>query len=150
DMPITTRASAGQIVRSGPECAGRGLCSTAYTIHCARCCRDSQGGPMPVPAVTNQAATNQLLARLSDSERVLLKPSSVELQFKEPILEQGKPVNYVYFVDRGVVSQVIDLEQGDTIETGTIGREGMVGLSVLFHSGKSPGRALCQIPGAAT
>src|SRR5690349_5921586 len=68
--------------------------------------------------------------------------------FKQPLVEQGKPVDSVYFVESGVVSVVTDLEEGTTIETGTIGNEGLVGVTAVLGGARSPVRAVVQIPGS--
>ncbi|HUQ87028.1 MAG TPA: Crp/Fnr family transcriptional regulator [Vicinamibacterales bacterium] len=93
---------------------------------------------------------NLVLARLPRAERARLQPHMklVDLHFKEGIHEQGKPIDFVYFPIRGLVSVVTDLRDGGTIETGTIGREGLVGVSAVLGPSPSPGRAFVQVPGA--
>jgi CRP-like cAMP-binding protein len=71
------------------------------------------------------------------------------LTFKEPLAEQGRPIETAYFVNSGVISVVTDLQDGTVVETGTIGREGFLGLPIVFGAEKSPWRAFCQIPGEA-
>jgi CRP-like cAMP-binding protein len=44
---------------------------------------------------------------------------------------------------------VTDLDDGSTIETGTVGNEGLAGLAAVLGDGRSPGRVLMQIPGSA-
>jgi CRP-like cAMP-binding protein len=43
----------------------------------------------------------------------------------------------------------MDTEEGFTVEAGTVGREGMVGLAAFLGNSLSPWRTLCQISGAA-
>lgn len=94
---------------------------------------------------------NRILMRLPPAEFERLRPhlEHISLDFKEPLYEQGSPVTYVFFVKTGVISLVTELEQGKAIETGTIGREGMVGLPAFFGAPTAPWRAFCQIPGDA-
>lgn len=73
----------------------------------------------------------------------------VDLRFKEPLHAQAQRVTHVFFPASGVVSSVIDLEGGQTVETGTIGREGLVGVSVLMGESLSPTRTFVQVPGTA-
>jgi CRP-like cAMP-binding protein len=49
-----------------------------------------------------------------------------------------------------VISVVTDLHHGETIETGTIGNEGLVGVPAVLGVEQSPSRVFCQIPGTAT
>lgn len=94
---------------------------------------------------------NFLLDRLGAAERARLHPrlEEVTLHYKEELLAFGKPIDYVYFPTVGVVSMVTDLAHGATVETGTVGREGMVGISALLGGSVSTSRAFAQIPGYA-
>jgi CRP-like cAMP-binding protein len=92
---------------------------------------------------------NLLLRKLSEADRERLEPHFTEepLAFKQPLLEQGKHVHRVFFIESGVASMVTDLADGEMIETSTVGNEGLVGLPAVLGGGRSPGRAFCQIPG---
>jgi CRP-like cAMP-binding protein len=96
-------------------------------------------------------ARNRLLRQLSPADRERLERhfEPVELEFKDRLFDQRKPVTQVYFVESGVVSLVTDLEGGETIETGTVGNEGLVGLPAVLGVRHAPGRAFCQVAGAA-
>jgi CRP-like cAMP-binding protein len=101
---------------------------------------------------TGNGKLNKLLQRLSPDAYEALRPElqSVSLSFKEELYEPGKRIEHMYFVESGVVSLVTDLKDGGTIETGTIGREGVVGLPAFLGIATSAGRAFCQIPGHAS
>ena len=94
---------------------------------------------------------NRILQMLpfADAERLVRLFEPVKLQFRESIYSSGKPIDYIYFPLTGMVSVVIDMEGGQTVETGTIGREGIVGLPAFLGSAKSLGRVLTQIGGEA-
>jgi hypothetical protein len=47
------------------------------------------------------------------------------------------------------MSIVTDLNDGETVEAGTVGNEGLVGLPAVLGSGHSPNRVFCQVPGRA-
>jgi len=55
-------------------------------------------------------------------------------------------MNHVFFPRSGILSKVIDLQDGATVEACTIGREGVVGLALFHHIEKSPFRVYCQMP----
>lgn len=98
-----------------------------------------------------RSSRNWLIQRMSDDDRNRLAPHFTEerCDFRQTLLEQDKSVKYVYFVECGVMSMVTDLAEGETIETGTVGYEGLVGLPAVLGVLNSPGRVFCQIPGRA-
>ena len=56
--------------------------------------------------------------------------------------EPGDDADVVYFVESGVMSIVTPLEDGVTVETGTVGNEGVVGLPVFLRRGHATDRAI--------
>lgn len=58
-------------------------------------------------------------------------------------------IQYVYFVNSGMVSLVSVTEGGATIEVGLVGYEGMVGIPIILGSNKSPYQAEVQVEGDA-
>lgn len=94
---------------------------------------------------------NLLIQRLSADDRSRLSPRFTDerLDFKQTLVEQDRPVEFVYFVETGVMSLLTDLDDGESIETGTVGNEGLVGISAVLGVPYASGRALCQVPGSA-
>lgn len=103
--------------------------------------------------MANEARSeNKLLRQLSPSEYAKLEPDleEVAMHFKETLFEHGKPIKYVYFPTSGVVSLVTDMrDEVNTVETGTIGREGMVGIPAFLGAKKASGRAFVQVAGSS-
>src|SRR5262245_19932478 len=95
---------------------------------------------------------NRILQRLSTLEygAICSDLEDISLSFKEVLYEQGRSIEHTYFVETGVVSLVTDLDHGGTIETGTIGNEGVVGVPAFLGSSVATGQAFCQIPGRAS
>ena len=95
------------------------------------------------------APRNKLLAKLVRQELEVISPDlePVELPLGQTLHEPFGPIDHVYFVERGVVSMVNELDTGDIVEVATIGPEGMVGFSVLLGVHSVPTRSLVQIPG---
>jgi CRP-like cAMP-binding protein len=60
-----------------------------------------------------------------------------------------EPIPFVYFPLNSLLSLVTVLEDGSTVEAGSIGREGMAGLPILLDAGTTPMQTLTQIPGQA-
>ena len=94
---------------------------------------------------------NRLLAGLPARAYQKLAPSleRVPLEFKQVLLDQGAPVDYVYFVECGVCSVLRLTPDESPIEIATIGKEGMVGLPLLLGDEVSAEEVMCQVPGEA-
>jgi CRP-like cAMP-binding protein len=94
---------------------------------------------------------NRLLASLPRSEYRRLHPhlERVSLPLREILYEANGPIPHVFFPLNGVVSLVIVMDGGFSLEVGTIGNEGMVGTPVFLGSDSSPTRAISQVPGEA-
>lgn len=61
----------------------------------------------------------------------------------------NSPTDYVYFPESGVTSLVAHAPGGLAIETGLVGKEGMVGMTVLSGIDQSPHEAFIQIAATA-
>ena len=96
--------------------------------------------------------SNLFLASLSEADhetiRSHLRP--VELPQGEVLFDIGAPIHQVYFPHSGVVSIVVDLASGDTIESAMIGCESLVGASSGLNGQLSVCKAIVQIAGTAT
>jgi CRP-like cAMP-binding protein len=62
------------------------------------------------------------------------------------LYDPGEEIDFVYFPTTGCVS-VLQVTGTGTVEVGTIGFEGMVGMPLLFHGTSAPTRALVKIEG---
>ncbi|HEY0004410.1 MAG TPA: Crp/Fnr family transcriptional regulator [Pyrinomonadaceae bacterium] len=94
---------------------------------------------------------NRLLSKLTGEELEALGPhmQQVSLAHAEPLILPQEPVRHVYFPINALASLVTILEDGSTVEAGSVGREGMVGIPVLLNAGMTPMQTLVQIPGEA-
>jgi CRP-like cAMP-binding protein len=94
---------------------------------------------------------NRLLAALPKAEYDRLRPhlEKVSLPLKDILYEASSPIPHVFFPLKGVVSLVIVMDSGFSLEVGVIGNEGMVGTPVFLGSQSSPTRAISQVPGEA-
>lgn len=94
---------------------------------------------------------NRLLAALSEEELERLRPylEVVALGHKEVLYEPDEPIEYVYFPIDSVSSMLATMDDGQAVEVGTIGNEGMTGLPVFLGARTAPLASMCQIPGDA-
>jgi CRP-like cAMP-binding protein len=97
------------------------------------------------------AKRNILLARLPIDDFALLAPhlEDVTLNAGAILYERGEPISNVYFPCDGIVSLLSVMEDGDSIETATVGREGAIGFLSGIGLRRSSSRTLVQVPGRA-
>src|SRR5688572_26412188 len=95
---------------------------------------------------------NRILTALPAEDFARLSPhlETVSLPGGQVLIWPNEPIDYVYFPHRAVVSCVVLLANGDTVEAGLIGGEGMVGSSIILGASTSPNQAIVQIPDGAT
>lgn len=95
---------------------------------------------------------NHLLAALSETEYQRLVPNLelVSLPLHKVIYEPGEPITHVYFPHQALVSLVSLMEDGSTVEVGLVGKEGMVGLPVIWGGDTTTTRAFVQVADSGT
>jgi len=95
---------------------------------------------------------NRLLAALPAEEMEVLRPDleQVALPFKQTLFETDKPIEWVYFLHRGVASIVQEMGDGTVVEVAVIGPEGLVGLAATFGGGFISAKAFIQVPSEAS
>jgi CRP-like cAMP-binding protein len=94
---------------------------------------------------------NKLLAALSNSEHshLLFQLERVSFNQGEVVYEADSQIEYVYFPVTAVFSLLSLMEDGDTVEVGPVGNEGMVGLNVYFGETFSPTQVVVHVAGDA-
>jgi CRP-like cAMP-binding protein len=77
---------------------------------------------------------NVLLTQLPEEEYEALAKflTPVELPLGMQLSEPNRPVDYVYFLNSGLISTDALTEKGESVEVGVIGREGFSGLPALL------------------
>jgi len=94
---------------------------------------------------------NRLLGALPPADFALVAPHLAEgpLEAGTLLQEPGQPIRQVYFPHAGLISLLGILPEGQAVETGTIGREGALGLTAGLGSKVAFSRAVVQLPGTA-
>jgi CRP-like cAMP-binding protein len=95
---------------------------------------------------------NRLLAALDRDDFAKLAPflEIVDLPRGKVLYETGETIHHAYFPHAGMVSLVTVMQNGETVETATFGREGVLGFSSAFVTRQAFGRYIAQLPGSAS
>jgi len=94
---------------------------------------------------------NRLLAMLPTDVYEYLAPnlSSVQLQAGQVLAEDGVVLHYNYFPTQAVSSIIIYADDGDSLEVGLIGSEGVIGTATFLSDGVAVGEIVVQRAGEA-
>jgi len=89
---------------------------------------------------------NLILAQLPDAEYEPLAKFlvPVELPLHMQLSEPNEPIEYVYFLNSGLISTDALTEKGESVEVGVIGREGFAGLPALLDQPQMSHSVLMQ------
>jgi CRP-like cAMP-binding protein len=98
-------------------------------------------------AASNNALVNALPRRCRD--RLVNACAPFELVFGERLCDAEQPHRHAYFPESGLISQVSTSRDHHPLEMGVIGREGMLGASLVLGINVAPMRAVVQGPGIA-
>jgi CRP-like cAMP-binding protein len=94
---------------------------------------------------------NRLLVALPADSLTRLRPKlkMVELPLRQILHKAEVPIDTVYFPERGWISMVAYMEDGDAAEVGLIGFEGIIGLPIVLGDEFDDLEAMVQCPGKA-
>jgi CRP-like cAMP-binding protein len=92
---------------------------------------------------------NKVLLAMPDNEYELMRLdlTYIDLQHHLSLHEPTQKVEFVYFPNRGMVSQVVVTKDGRTVEVGVVGSEGYVGAGLAIGLSRSSVREIVQIAG---
>lgn len=109
-------------------------------VHTARCVRPN----------TRTSVKNTILARISLQDLAAVGPSLEPVVLRERLVlhEPKKPLDYVYFIESGLISLRI-IAEGSMLETALIGYRGAVGASFLLGGHCSTHQSVVLFPGSA-
>ena len=108
--------------------------------------------PYGVPPLARQlehGRCNRFLATLSPHDFSLLAPHlrTVPLERGMMLHDAGQNIEHVYFPHTGMVSLVVVMQSGQTVEIATIGRAGAIGARAGLGAQSTFARAIVQLPG---
>jgi CRP-like cAMP-binding protein len=89
---------------------------------------------------------NLMLAQLPDAEYETLAKFlvPVDLPLEMRLSEPNEPIEYIYFLNSGLISTDALTEKGESVEVGVIGREGFAGLPALLDQPQMSHSVLMQ------
>jgi CRP-like cAMP-binding protein len=111
----------------------------------AQSAREGNGVAMPLAA----PPANRILGTLPRHELDRLTPDLEPRSFRahETLQEPDELIEYVYFPTSGMLSVLTVLEDGESIETASVGSEGMTGARVSLGSTRATSRLVVQLEG---
>jgi CRP-like cAMP-binding protein len=83
------------------------------------------------------------VARIVEGGELVTMPTRYVVYNAETVIDD------VYFPTDSVLSIVTEMDNGESIEVGTIGREGTSGIPLLLGGTTTANRCYCQVPGGA-
>jgi CRP-like cAMP-binding protein len=106
----------------------------------------------PVDQRTNfegKQVSNKVLLAMPNNEYELMRPdlTYTDLPCHLSLHEPAQKIEFVYFPNRGMVSQVVVTKDGRTVEVGVVGSEGYVGAGLAAGLTRSSVREIIQIAG---
>src|SRR5271169_6557367 len=96
-----------------------------------------------------KAVNNKVLLSTPDNEYRLMRShlEYIDLPSHLSLHEPTQTIEFVYFLNRGMVSQVVVTKDGRTVEVGVVGHEGYVGAGLAVGLSRSSAREVIQIAG---
>jgi CRP-like cAMP-binding protein len=92
---------------------------------------------------------NKILISVPEREFLLIRPYlEFRVMSNQQILhEPNENMQFVYFLNSGLVSLMIETREGKTVEVGIVGNEGIVGIAAVVGIDRSPMREVVQVAG---
>src|SRR6202158_5093502 len=100
-------------------------------------------------SVEGKQVSNKVLLATPDNEFELMRSdlTYIDLPDHLSLHEPTQKIEFVYFPNRGMVSQVVVTKDGRTVEVGVVGNEGCVGAGLAVCLNRSSVREVIQIAG---
>lgn len=103
-----------------------------------------------MPPSPSSSPRNRILASLPQADLDAMRPhlETVELGLREVLVTPYRPIEHVWFGERGYQSVTTPASSG-RVEVGMVGREGFVGVAVALGAHSAPFEIFVQHPGSA-
>jgi hypothetical protein len=96
-----------------------------------------------------KAIQNKILTSVSGDEFRLVRPhlEFLTLVHHRILHEPSEPLEFLYFPNSGLISLVVSMENGKTVEAAMVGHEGAAGIPSAVGLTRSPLREVVQVSG---
>lgn len=93
--------------------------------------------------------SNKILLSIPNAEYRAIRPFLEQLTLPSHLTlhEPSEKLEYLYFLNSGLVSLIVPMKDGQTVEAGVVGNEGAAGVPIVVGLTKSPVREIVQISG---
>ena len=100
-------------------------------------------------SLVHRRGESRVLALLPKAERQRVRErcDQIPIEARQVLFKSNGPIQHVYFPLSGMASMVLNTPNGMTVEVGTVGNEGMVGMPVYFGAKSSPTEGIWQVSG---
>ena len=99
----------------------------------------------------NRLTDNYILKAIPDSEYEMIAADlqEVSLEVGHIINHPYEPIPHVYFPNNSMISVIASTPDGQLSEAGVVGREGLLGISMILGADTTPHENAVQLPGTA-
>jgi CRP-like cAMP-binding protein len=93
--------------------------------------------------------SNRILLAIPDTEYRSIRPhlDYLRLPHHRSLHEPHQKLRFVHFLNQGLISLVVEMKDGRTVEAGIIGNEGVSGIAAAVGLTRAPLREIVQIAG---
>ena len=98
---------------------------------------------------TGKPVCNKILLSIPNAEYNEIRPCLEYLALPSHLTlhDPNEKLKYVYFPNGGLVSLIVPMKDGQTVEAGVVGNEGAAGVPIVVGLTRSPVREIVQISG---
>ncbi len=103
------------------------------------------------PSYARDDISNRILLSLPHASlKRLLRALELQTLAKGVVIDRlGRPIEYLHFVNRGLISMVKTMQDGRAVEIGVVGIEGISNPHALFGINQAVLETMVQVPGTA-
>ena len=83
----------------------------------------------------------------ADAERLRPRLERVFLPLHQVLIERHQPIEHVHFLEAGLASDTAATDQGEEMDVGMIGREGLVGTPIILDTDSTSNRSFMLVAG---
>lgn len=104
-----------------------------------------------MPLIVQATIKNRILSALPPAELAMLSSrlALVTMELGQTLHRHGDVIEHVHFVETGFISALTVLSDGQPLEIGLIGSEGVAGFSIVLGGKTSYAETMCQTEGRA-